>query len=91
MFTLDFTSSCPLGSQARWRGLAVRIFPLVRSATDPQPRSIVIDPERGFGRPTLFGTGVRVEIIVERYRAGESPAELAADYRVRVDRITEEG
>jgi uncharacterized protein (DUF433 family) len=68
-------------------GLAVRIFPIVRSATDPQPRSIVIDPERGFGRPTLVGTGVRVEIVVERYRAGESPAELAADYRVPVELI----
>ena len=68
-------------------GLAVRIFPLVRSAADPQPKSIVIDPERGFGRPTLAGTGIRVEIIVERYRAGESPAELAADYRVSVELI----
>jgi uncharacterized protein (DUF433 family) len=68
-------------------GLAVRIFPLVRSATHPQPKSIVIDPERGFGRPTLAGTGVRVEIVVERYRAGESPADLADDYRVPVDRI----
>jgi uncharacterized protein (DUF433 family) len=68
-------------------GLAVRIFPLVRTATDPQPKSIVIDPERGFGRPTLVGTGIRVEIVVERYRAGESPAELAADYRVPVELI----
>jgi uncharacterized protein (DUF433 family) len=68
-------------------GLAVRLFPLVRSAADPQPKSIVIDPERGFGRPTLVGTGIRVEIVVERYRAGESPAELAADYRVPVELI----
>jgi uncharacterized protein (DUF433 family) len=68
-------------------GLAVRIFPLVRSAAEQQPKSIVIDPERGFGRPTLAGTGIRVDVVVERYRAGESPAELAADYRVSVERI----
>ena len=68
-------------------GLAVRIFPLVRSATEHQPKSIVIDPERGFGCPTLAGTGIRVEVVVERYRAGESPAELASDYRVAVDLI----
>jgi len=68
-------------------GLAVRIFPLVRSATDPQPKSIVIDPQRGFGRPTIVGTGIRVEIVVERYRAGESPSEFAADYRVPVELI----
>jgi uncharacterized protein (DUF433 family) len=67
-------------------GLALRLFPLVR-ATDPQPKSIVIDPERGFGRPTLAGTGIRVDVVVERYRAGESPAELAADYRVAVELI----
>jgi uncharacterized protein (DUF433 family) len=68
-------------------GLAVRIFPLVRSAAERQPKSIVIDPERGFGRPTLAGTGIRVEVVVGRYRAGESPADLAADYRVPVDLI----
>jgi uncharacterized protein (DUF433 family) len=68
-------------------GLAVRIFPLVRSAAESQPRSIVIDPERGFGRPTLAGTGIRVEVVVERYRAGESPSDLAADYRVPAELI----
>ncbi len=67
-------------------GIAVRLFPLVR-ATEPQPRSIVIDPERGFGRPTLAGRGIRVDVVVERYRAGESPADLAADYRVAVEVI----
>ena len=41
----------------------------------------------GFGRPTLVGTGIRVEVVVARYRAGESPAELAADYRVSVELI----
>jgi uncharacterized protein (DUF433 family) len=68
-------------------GLAVRIFPLVRSAAERQPKSIVIDPERGFGRPTLAGTGIRVEVVVGRYRAGESPPDLAADYRVPVELI----
>lgn len=67
-------------------GIAVRLFPLVR-AIEPQPKSIVIDPERGFGRPTLAGRGIRVDIVVERYRAGESPADLAADYRVDVEVI----
>lgn len=70
------------------RGLAVRLFPLVRTADDEQPRSIVINcPERGFERPTLAGKGIRVDVIVERYRAGESSRELARDYRVPVDLI----
>jgi uncharacterized protein (DUF433 family) len=69
------------------QGLAVRLFPLVRSVDEEQPKTIVIDPERGFGRPTLAGKGIRVDVIVERYRAGESPAELARDYRVAVELI----
>ena len=68
-------------------GVAVRLFPLVRAPGHEQPRSIVIDPERGFGRPTLAGKGVRVDVIVERYRAGESSADLAKDYRVPIDLI----
>jgi len=68
-------------------GLAVRLFPLVRSGADEQPGSIVIDPSYGFGRPTLAGKGIRVDIIVERYRAGESIAELASDYRVASELI----
>jgi uncharacterized protein (DUF433 family) len=69
------------------QGLAVRLFPLVRTAGAEQPRTIVIDPERGFGRPTLAGKGVRVDIVVERYRAGETIEELARDYGVSVDLI----
>jgi uncharacterized protein (DUF433 family) len=68
-------------------GLAVRLFPLVRGWGPDQPRTIVIDPQRGFGRPTLAGKGIRADVIAERYRAGDSIADLAADYRVPVDMI----
>jgi len=69
------------------QGLAVRLFPLVRATGAEQPKTIVIDPERGFGRPTVSGKGIRVDVIVERYRAGETIAELANDYRVAPDLI----
>jgi uncharacterized protein (DUF433 family) len=70
------------------RGLAVRLFPIVRAGESVhQPKTIVIDPERGFGQPTLAGTGIRVDVIVGRYRAGESAAALARDYRVEVELI----
>ena len=68
-------------------GLAIRLFPLVRTGGTDQPKTVVIDPERGFGRPTLSGKGIRVDVIVERYRAGETIAELAADYRVAPELI----
>jgi uncharacterized protein (DUF433 family) len=68
-------------------GLAVRLFPLVRAGGIDQPKSVVIDPARGFGRPTLSGRGIRVDVIVERYRAGETIADLALDYRVAPELI----
>ena len=34
------------------------------------------------GRPTVRGTGILVEIIASRRRAGESPEELARDYNI---------
>jgi uncharacterized protein (DUF433 family) len=68
-------------------GLAQRLFPLVRAEGAEQPMAIVIDPQLGFGRPVLAGTGIRTEIVVERYRAGESASELADDYGVKAELI----
>lgn len=45
---------------------------------------VVIDPERGYGRPVLDGRGIRTEVIVDRFQAGESVASLADDYGVDV-------
>lgn len=42
--------------------------------------TVVIDPRFGFGRPILDGSGIRTEVIVERFHAGESVASLADDY-----------
>jgi uncharacterized protein (DUF433 family) len=68
-------------------GQAQRLFPLVRSEGVKQPMAIVIDPRMGFGRPVLAGTGIRTEVVVERYRAGESAPELADDYGVKPELI----
>lgn len=69
------------------KGLAVRLFPIVRAPSAPQPKTIVIDPQRGFGQPTLAGTGIRVDVVVSRYHAGESATDLAKDYRVTEELI----
>ena len=45
-----------------------------------EPRTIVIDPYVSFGRPVLAGTGIATSVIAQRYKAGESIAELAEDY-----------
>ena len=66
--------------------VAERLYPWVR-ADLKGPKSIVIDPRRGFGQPVIAGTGIEARIITERYRAGESVAELAQDYRLDAEKI----
>jgi uncharacterized protein (DUF433 family) len=72
------------------RGLAVRLYPFSRRpvvdrngaavAFADSPRSVMIDPRVSFGRPVLAGTGITTLTIAERFDAGESIEELAADY-----------
>ena len=49
------------------------------SAHGPQG-VVVIDPRLGFGRPVIDGTGIRTEIIIDRFRAGEKLESIANDY-----------
>lgn len=56
-------------------GLARRLYPFM-----DQARNVIIDPRVSFGRPVLRGTGVPVDVLVERHDAGESIDELAEDY-----------
>ena len=62
------------------RGVPIRLFPFTRKRDPEEPRAIVIDPRVSFGRPVLAGTGIRTATIAERYKAGESIGQLAADY-----------
>lgn len=62
-------------------GTPVKLFPFTRfSDRLDQPRTIEIDARISFGRPVLVGTGIRTEVLSERFLAGESTAELATDY-----------
>lgn len=61
--------------------LAARIYPFTRlDAQLNAPRSIVIDPNRSFGRPILDLVGVTTATIAERYKAGDSIELLVKDY-----------
>jgi uncharacterized protein (DUF433 family) len=67
-------------------GLATKLYPFTRQRELVQPKVIMIDARVSFGRPVLTGTGIRTDLIAERYKAGESMDELARDYgRDRVD------
>lgn len=50
----------------------------------PQGRAlgIFVDPAWGFGRPVVAGRGIRTDILLEHWEAGESIAEIAADYEL---------
>ena len=61
-------------------GLAKRLFPFTGMAVHGAPRAVMIDPGVAFGRPVLVGTSIPTQIIAERFKAGESEAQLAADY-----------
>ncbi len=62
-------------------GTPTLLFPYSRAAVDAeQPRTVLIDPRRAFGRPVVVGAFVRTEVIEQRFRAGDSIAEMALDY-----------
>ncbi|MGH3048968.1 MAG: DUF433 domain-containing protein [Gaiellaceae bacterium] len=48
---------------------------------------VVLDPARGFGQPIFIRGAVRVENVLDRWRAGESIAEVADDFGVPAEDI----
>jgi uncharacterized protein (DUF433 family) len=66
-------------------GFVARLYPFTRSRRTPaeeapQPRVVTMDPRVEFGRPVLRVSAVPTAVIADRYKAGESIADLAEDY-----------
>ena len=66
-------------------GFVTRLYPFTRSRRNPteeisQPRVVTMDPRVEFGRHILKVSAVPTAVIADRYKAGESIAELADDY-----------
>jgi uncharacterized protein (DUF433 family) len=53
------------------------------------PRIVAMDPAIAFGRPVISGSRIPTIEIFERFNAGESPEELAADLGRQLDEIHE--
>jgi len=75
-------------------GRASRLYPFTRKRLPTgspidEPKYIMIDPEIQFGRPVLTGTGIPTVVVADRYKAGESIAELARDYNRQEAEIEE--
>lgn len=62
-------------------GLVVRWFPRGRDA------SIVVDPERGGGRPIVAGTNIRAEVVRARFDSGESVQDLAEEFEIGIPAV----
>ena len=75
-------------------GLPIKLYPFTRDTEaetlrGSNPRVIVMNPAVSFGRPVIAGTGIPVSSVYERYKAGDSVAELALDYQLEVSAIEE--
>lgn len=76
------------------KGFPVKLFPFTRdteagAAPSSDPRVVVMNPAVSFGRPVIAGTGIPVSSIYERYRAGDSVADLAQDFSLDTSEIEE--
>jgi uncharacterized protein (DUF433 family) len=76
------------------KGLPIKLYPFTRDtesegAPVSDPRLVVMSPSISFGRPVIAGTGIPVLSIYERYKAGDSVAELAQDFHLDTSAIEE--
>ena len=76
------------------KGLPIKLYPFTRdtqadAAPASHPRVVVMNPKISFGRPVIDGTGVPVSSIYERYKAGDSVANLAQDFHLEIGAIEE--
>lgn len=71
-------------------GFARRLRPFHYTPTGRhEPQHIIIDPTIAFGKPCLKRLGVKTDIIADRFLAGETIEDLAADYGAQPEEIQE--
>jgi uncharacterized protein (DUF433 family) len=76
------------------KGLPIKLYPFTRNTESDatpraDPRVVVMNPVISFGRPVIAGTGIPVSSIYERYKAGDSVADLAQDFHLEISAIEE--
>jgi uncharacterized protein (DUF433 family) len=76
-------------------GLGTRLFLFIRrKKSNPEerrrePRIISMDPLVSFGRPVIVGSRLATSDVAERYKAGDSIANLVSDYGRPTEEIEE--
>jgi len=68
-------------------GQAAKLYPFIRLTGTDQPRNVVINPYISFGKPVIAGTGLPTRVVAERFKAGDSIPEIAADYGRKKEEI----
>jgi uncharacterized protein (DUF433 family) len=61
-------------------GMPSRLAPFTRGDIGSSAEIVVIDPSILGGRAVIRGTRIAVDVVAERYKAGESINDLARDY-----------
>lgn len=67
----------------------VRMWPWTRDDHHDAPKLVSIDPVIAFGRPIVKRAAVTTSAIANRFRAGESMSEIAADYDLEAIEVEE--
>lgn len=67
-------------------GYADSFFPLIAGK---QQNSVMINPQIGYGQPTLKRLGINVSAISSRFQAGEHLADIAKDYGASDEEVEE--
>jgi uncharacterized protein (DUF433 family) len=66
-------------------GHPARVYPWL---VEPGERKVVsLDPRRAFGRPTFASRGLTIEVVADRFKAGDSIDLLAKDYELSKDQV----
>jgi uncharacterized protein (DUF433 family) len=65
--------------------LPIRLFPFLRD--EESPRTVAIDAFVAFGRPVVWRRKVSTRVIADRVDAGESVAQIAADYDLNQEEV----
>jgi uncharacterized protein (DUF433 family) len=72
------------------RGIPIKLFLFTRKPTaEDTSTAIEVDPTLAYGRPVLRARGVATSVLADRFKAGDTFAELAADYDVAKEEIEE--
>jgi len=68
-------------------GKAAKLYPFVRLNNTEQPMNVVINPYVSFGKPVIVGTGLPTRVVAERFKAGDSIPQIAANYGRKEEEI----